>query len=288
LTKKKLLIAGSSHTFGLGLELQHSERFNNIEFLKKNGVILPIELYPEDEEIWDKYKWSTLLREELNLEEININLPKHSENYWSNGTVIDTLLKFLYTDIEETHDIEMCIVQPYLHRLEYVDESLNKLIMLTPTEMLNILKNKKSNPELIKKIENFLDEYDEDKKFLDFISLFKSVVDKHKHIKFYILLWYEGLSIIKKYKNYKLFSKFIEPHLLKFYDDNRKLTSPFHLLENKKMLIKDNAFCYTNQFDENKNKRWEVGKEKDKHASSEGQELIFKQILNNINKNNLI
>ena len=42
--KKKLLIAGSSHTFGLGLELQHSERFNDIEFLKKNGVFLPIEL----------------------------------------------------------------------------------------------------------------------------------------------------------------------------------------------------------------------------------------------------
>jgi hypothetical protein len=280
--KKKLLIAGSSHTFGLGLELQHSERFNDIEFLKKNGVFLPIELKKEDEEIWDKYKWSTLLRESLNLEEININLSKDLKSDWAVGTIIDILIKFLYTDVENTKDIEICIFQPYLHRLEYQDDITSELVTLTPLEMLNVLKNKNSSLDLIKKIENFLDEYNEEEKFLDFVSLFKVVVDKHRHIKFYILLWYEGFETIKEYKNYKLFSEFIEPYFLKFYDNNSNLVSPHDLLQNNKFLIKDKAFCYTNQYDETGKKQWDIGDELDLHASSEGQELIFKQIFNNI------
>jgi len=284
--KKKLLIAGSSHTFGLGMELQHAERYNDIEFLKKNGVFLPNDLIESDEEIWDKYKWSTLLSKELDLEEINLNLPKHSKNYWSEGTVINVLLKFLYTDVDETQDIEMCIVQPYLSRLEYMDDNFNEPIVLTPTEMLNVLKNKKSDSDLIKRIQKFLDEYDQEEKFLDFVSLFKSVVEKHKHIKFYILLWYESYEEIKGFKNYELFSKFIEPHFLKFFSEYRVI-SPCELLEINNLLIKDVAFCYTNQYDENGKKQWEVGEELDIHASSEGQKLIFQQILKNIRKENI-
>lgn len=274
-----MIVAGSSHSFGLGLELQHAKRFNDVDYLKKHGVMLPIEHTEEDREIWKRYRWASLLANELGLEEVNTNTIKNS--YWSSGTVGNTLFKFLQVDSSYTQDIDRVFIQPTLTRLEYCTKD-DELVELTPSMMLNILEDKNSDKLLVDEIKNFIENYNEAEKLIEFASLFNAVVERHPHIKFHLILWYDSEGEINKYRQHEAFVEYIEPHLIKFYTRRNKVCSPLYLLRDElKLSIHQRAFCYTDRLDKRGIKRWDINKY-DYHASSEGNVEIYHQILRHI------
>lgn len=283
--KKKMIVAGSSHSFGLGLELQHADRFNDVEYLKKHGVNLPIDHTEEDRKIWKKYRWATLLTNTLGLEQINTNeyssTGENQDPYWFNGTVGNTLIKFLQVDSSYTHDIDRVFIQPSITRLEYCIDGANP-IELTPSMMLNILEDKNSDKLLVDKVKNFIENYNEEERLIEFAFLFKTVVERHPHIKFHLILWYDSENDINRYRHHEEFVNYIEPYLIKFYTRKNKLCSPLHLLRNHlELTVYQKAFCYTDRFDEHGIARWDVN-EYDYHASSEGNIEIYHQILRHI------
>ena len=73
MVRNKILFSGQSNTFGLGLEVEFRPKYNDDEWLKENGLILPLPREPEDVYYWKKYRWTGLVCKELGYEEINIH-----------------------------------------------------------------------------------------------------------------------------------------------------------------------------------------------------------------------
>lgn len=262
---KKILFSGSSHTQGIGLQIELSKRFNDVDWLKHNNVILPNKWIQEDFENIRKFRWPKLVCDALNYTEIVCN--DTHKDWMYNST--DLLYKLLEMDKSDITDISHVFIEPQM--LRFID---NNKVQYTPTEMIHLLGDPKTNDELREQIHGFIKTFDETQMAKDYIDLFYSVKNKHTHIHFHLVLWYSMMvKLDDEYKNK------IKDNLVSIEINGIKSTNINYLLEKNKLRIEDSAFCYTHNIGE-----WTDGGYRDLHASKEGHRIIAENIINRIIK----
>ena len=262
---KKIIFSGSSHTQGIGLQLELSKRYNDVEWLKTNNLILPHKWIDEDFEIIRKYRWPKIVCDRLGYTEIVCN--DTHKDWMFNST--DILLELLNLESEHIKDVAHIFIEPQMLRFISKDK-----IQYTPTEMIHLLGDPKTDETLREQIHGFIETLDEEQTAKDYIDLFCSARDKHPHINFHLLLWYSILPMPPKEWMDK-----IKSNLVSIEINGITSTNINYLLEKNKLRIENSAFCYTH----NKGK-WSDGGYKDVHASKEGHRIVAENIINRIIK----
>mgnify|MGYP000850219361 FL=1 len=159
------IFSGASNTFGLGLELEFRDKYNDDNWLKENGLFLPLPREPEDLEYWRKYRWPKLVSDDLNLIEYNIH---DKGNIMLGGNAIQTIW-ILLNDSEEIKEL--------MERTKYVfleigyarwwDVSLHgsndgKDYPNTIIEIIDLIDNPKSDREVVRKAIEWVESQDID------------------------------------------------------------------------------------------------------------------------------
>lgn len=261
----KIVFAGSSHTHGIGLELELSSRFNDRAWLKKNNVILPHEWIEEDFEHIRKHRWSKLVSDRLGFKEIVCN---DTDTDWMYNST-DVLYQMLKLNENETRDIKHFFVEPQMLRFISKDK-----VQYTPTEMIHLLGDPKTDEALREQIHGFIETFDEEQATKDYIDLFHNVKIKHSHIHFHLLLWYSFVPTPSD----EWIAK-IKDNLVSITIEDEESTNINYLLEKNKLRIENSAFCYTHNIGE-----WSDGGYRDVHASKEGHRIVAENIINRIIK----
>jgi hypothetical protein len=262
---QSILFSGSSFTQGIGLEVELSKRFNDSVWLKQNGVVLPHQWCTEDFNNIRKFRWPKLVCNELGYNEI-VCQDTHKD-WMYNAT--DILYKLLDTDSSDINHIKHIIIEPQMLRFISKDK-----VQYTPTEMVHLLGDPKTDPVLREQIHGFIETFDEEQSAKDYIDLFCSVRDKHPHIHFHLLLMYAidpPVSIEYQQK--------IENNKITMTINGQTETHIHRLLIANKLLVRDNAFCYTHN-----EGNWDDGGYQDLHPSVEGHQIMAENIINRIFK----
>ena len=261
----KIVFAGSSHTHGIGLELELSSRFNDTTWLKENNIILPHEWIEEDFEHIRKHRWPKLVSDGLGLKEIVCN---DTDMDWMYNST-DVLYQMLKLNENQTQDIKHFFVEPQMLRFISKDK-----VQYTPTEMIHLLGDPKTDEQLRKQIHGFIETFDEEQATKDYIDLFCNARDRHPHIQFHLVLWYSYEPIpTDEYMNK------IQRNLVSIKINGEASTNINYLLEKNKLRIENSAFCYTHNVGE-----WSDGGYRDVHASKEGHRIVAENIINRIIK----
>lgn len=262
---RKIIFSGSSHTQGIGLQLELSKRFNDLDWLKTHNVILPHKWTQEDFENIRKFRWPKLVSDKLGYTEIVCN--DTHKDWMYNST--DVLIKLLELNPSDINDVDHIFIEPQM--LRFISK---EKVQYTPTEMIHLLGDPKTDEILREQIHGFIETFDEEQTAKDYIDLFCSTRDKHPHIHFHLLLWYSLIPIPPKEWMDK-----IKPNLVSIEINGVKSTNINYLLEKNRMRIENSAFCYTHNTGE-----WSDGGFKDLHASKEGHRIIAENIINRIIK----
>ena len=260
---QSILFSGSSFTQGIGLELELSKRFNDSNWLKQNGVVLPHQWCDEDFDNIRKYRWPKLVCNELGYNEI-VGNDTHKD-WMCNST--DLLFKLLEIDSTDINHIKHIIIEPQMLRFISKDK-----VQYTPTEMIHLLGDPKTDAVLREQIHGFIETFDEEQSAKDYIDLFCKVRDRHPHIHFHLLLMYAFIPTISNEYEQKIRKNIITMSI------NDIISTNIHqLLTANKLLIRDSAFCYTHN-----EGGWNEGGYQDLHPSVEGHQLMAENIINRI------
>ena len=262
---QSILFSGSSFTQGIGLELELSKRFNDSDWLRQNGVVLPHQWYTEDFDNMRKYRWAKLVCNELGYNEI-VGNDTHKD-WMYNST--DVLFRLLELSPNDTTNIGHIFIEPQMLRFISKDK-----VQYTPTEMIHLLGDPKTDETLREQIHGFIETFDEIQTAKNYIDLFCSTRDKHPHIHFHLVLW---KSLIPRPPDE--YTNKIKDNLVSIEINGVKSSNIDYLLEKNKLRIEDSAFCYTQNTGE-----WSDGGYKDLHASKEGHRIIAENIINRIIK----
>jgi hypothetical protein len=261
----KIVFSGSSHTRGIGLQLELSKRFNDIKWLTENNVILPHVWIAEDYEHLQNHRWPRLVCDRLGYEEIICN-DTHIDWMYNSTDLLVRLLELESTDID---DVAHIFIEPQMLRFISKDK-----IQYTPTEMIHLIGDPKTDETLREQIHGFIETFDEEETAKNYVDLFCKARDKHPHIHFHLLLWY---STIPKLSNDYMDK--IDKNLISIEINGIKSTNINYLLEKNGLRIENSAFCYNGNTGE-----WSDGGYKDLHASKEGHRIIAENIINRIIK----
>jgi hypothetical protein len=262
---KKILFSGSSHTQGIGLQLELSKRFNDLDWLRTHNVILPHTWTQEDFENIRKFRWPKLVSNRLGYTEIVCN-DTHKDWMYNSTDVLYKLLELNPTDVS---DIAHIFIEPQMLRFISKDK-----VQYTPTEMIHLLGDPKTDETLREQIHGFIETFDEIETAKNYIDLFCSARDRHPHIHFHLVLW---KSLIPQPPD-EYINK-IKDNLVSIEINGVKSSNIDYLLEKNKLRIENSAFCYTQNTGE-----WSYGGYKDLHASKEGHSIIAQNIINRIIK----
>lgn len=254
----KGIFVGSSHFQGLGLEIELSERFQSVDWLNQNGVDGLHEIIESDENLQKENRWSYLLSQKLNIEEVNV--AQHHE--FGSGSDV----QFFNNLFNERFSLE---------NVKYIFLELNSIsrfpfydTMITPIELENMLKHKTIDPNLKNRIEEWLYKSEKGITYQYFKENLERAIAQFPKIKFYVCDWY-NLSRDKIEKDFP-------NNILYYTHKGKKYISILDGSRENKQLISDVSFCYKH------NKiTWEVSY-LDAHTNKEGQkylsEIFFKQI----------
>lgn len=262
---KKIVFSGSSHTQGIGLQLELSKRFNDVVWLKENSVILPHDWIAEDFQHIRKFRWPKLVCESLGYEEIVCN-DTHKDWMYNSTDVLYRMLELNETD---TQNIAHFFIEPQM--LRFISK---EKVQYTPTEMIHLLGDPKTDESLREQIHGFIETFDEERASKDYIDLFCNARDRHPHINFHLVLWYSMIPQPPKEWMDK-----IRTNLVSIQINGVESTNINYLLEKNGLRIENSAFCYTHNIGE-----WSDGGYRDLHASKEGHRIIAENIINRIIK----
>jgi hypothetical protein len=262
---QSILFSGSSFTQGIGLELELSKRFNDSNWLKQNGVVLPHQWFNEDFDNIRKFRWPKLVCNKLGYNEIVCN-DTHKDWMYNSTDLLSRLLEIESTDINY---IKHIIIEPQM--LRFISK---EKVQYTPTEMIHLLGDPKTDPVLREQIHGFIQTFDEEQSAKNYIDLFCSVRDKHPHIHFHLLLMYAFIPVISTE-----FKEKIQNNIVSMNINGQTSTNIHKLLTANKLLIKDKAFCYTHN-----NGQWNEGGYQDLHPSVSGHQIMAENIINRIFK----
>jgi hypothetical protein len=280
---KKIIFSGTSHTLGLGLEMELHPRYSDIEWLKENGVFQSHLNHPsyskEDYDICKTYRWTKLVSDELGYEEINCHDhgPMGSGN-WPPGPI--EFIKVLGDKNEnDLKDVEHIIIQTShlrynpINGVRFADSVYPSL---TAADMLSIIEDKDSADEIKQRIYDWIANYDEVDECRKFSKKVGELKEKFPNIKFHILFWDQSVNrdFFKKENLIEIWENLIEVSY------NGLKTHSMDELKNKcGLAIHHTAFCYT----QNKNviglKRWKESDIRDEHLSKLGHRILADNVI---------
>jgi hypothetical protein len=264
--RNKIIFKGSSHTMGLGLDLELSQRYNNDTWLKENGVILPKKYTEEDWYNINNHRWPKKVCEGLGKEEYTLE----NLNRLHRCMLSDFMLELSITPKELLKDVSHVIYEPQGDRFFHNNKQF------TPTEMLNKI-NDSNVPQSEKQIMyDWLDNHDE---YLEnSLKLMELCIEKHSEIQFLFFYFFNHDSLNEKLKNYPK----IEERIIKFTINEKTSSNLYSLLTKYKLRVCDTAYCYRGRVDLIGEERWRVGDYVDQHAGVEAQEMIAKSVIKHI------
>lgn len=195
-----IIFSGASHTFGLGLEWELDPELNSEEYLQ-NGVNIPIPRLSHYQNYWRKYRWPTLVCNDLGY--IQYNIHDEENNIKIGGNSVETIF-MMVRDEDKIKDL--------LNRTKYVilevgyirwyDENLHggqngHEYPSTIQEMIDLINNPNSKHEVVAKTLEWIKQVDPDVYMLEIYDRIKYLKEKYPDITFLILPWhtnYDGIS----------------------------------------------------------------------------------------------
>ena len=276
-----IIFSGTSHTFGLGLEFEFHPDLNDDNWLKENGVNIPLPRLDEYREIWKKYRWSKLVCDKLNYIEYNIHdnvyvppcqLKPVKINPNIGGNAVETIWNF---------DRGLAGFENILNRTKYVilemsyvrwwDKNLHgmgeKEYPTTASEISDLLSNPNSDMQVVREALDWLNKLDNKLYWKETYKKYQELVKNNPEIKFLLLPWYGEWNNIEDFILNTELQKNIIP-LSNFKTVNNYLNI-------SKLKIDDVAKAFNGNYIFNKY---------DGHASSKAQEWVAEQIIKFIKK----
>ena len=265
--RNKILFSGTSHTFGLGLEIEFRPKYNDDEWLKKNGLILPLPREPEDEYYWKNYRWPKLVCDEFNMIEFNTFDLDSEPRISCNGI---EFLYFMHSDKELGKyllDVKYVVIE-FPGYLRWWDKELHgkdeKKYPNTIREVVNFIENSNEDfQERIKAIQ-WLDEADYPRYISIALKKYFELKSEYKDVIFMLLPW----SLPFDQKN-DLGKYYVEEELV----DLNGFQSVSDYLSVNKCHIYDSCKAF------NGNYKYTL---KDDHANSEGHKWVASKVVNHI------
>jgi len=293
--RNKALFAGTSNTIGLGLELEHSARFQDDDYLAKCKNIPPIEHHgrdnggyenytQEDVDNHRKYRWPSLVCNHFNLEQININDPQDDELpldfFWQSRQAVDIVFN-LYDKREETE------VSKFLSETKYIflefgyirwweDELHGSTTEFkwpsTPAEIDRFLNDKNVEFEKKQKAIDWLNNVNPIELWNRTLSKIEVMMNEFSDIKFILLAWGINADVFNLDSTRKLIDNFVSMPEGHPYDE---IFDIGNYLQRKKLQILDTTKAYNKKYES----KWLYP---DHHANSEGHQIIANQIINKL------
>jgi hypothetical protein len=260
------IFSGASHTFGLGLEIEFRDRYNDDAWLSKNGLMLPLPRELADKPFWRKYRWSKLLCEDLGLIEHNIHdngdIPMGGnavESIWW-LTKDESIYKELF---EKTKYVFL-----ELGYTRWWDEKLHgsgdgKDYPHTICEIIQLINNPKSDNSVVAKALQWIKDLDETLYWKETLSKYKKIKETYPEIQFVLIPWNGDVKEVDKETSAD-------------WVDFKGYSSANAYISQNKLRIGDIAKAF------NGNYKYVY---KDDHASSVGHRHIANIIINYLNKN---
>lgn len=268
---KKILFSGTSHTFGLGLELEFRPKYQDEEWLKE-FFTYPNPREKSDKEYWYKYRWPTLVCDELGYEQFNIHddLP---ENKFG-GDAVELIYNSLIIDNKWLDNVKYVILQ--LGGIRWYERGKHDIDINYPNtvgELLNMIDSPpKELPKNYKKIVEdgmkYYLEWDEKQYCIDVQRKFHMVQEKFPDVKFLILQWD---SMFKGIRDMKNFINRNEDYMIKL---PKYVSNVTEYIRANKLTIGDVAKYYEVL---KHTKIW-----KDEHANHKGHIWVAEQVVNHI------
>lgn len=290
ISKKKAIFAGTSNTMGLGLELETSERYQDDYFLTNICKNIPptqhyetnLDSYTdEDVENHRKYRWSKLVCDYFDFEEINVNDPideNQFDFFDKSRQAVDTVFS-LYDkrnddNIKQLLSETKCIFLEFGY-IRWWEHDLHGTQSdykwpSTPVEIENFLNDKNVSIADKQKAIDWLNELNPMELWKRTLSKIKQMVDEFPDIQFVLLCWGLNLDAFNLKITKQMMHTFLEVPVKDNYDF-LKYDIPFFLEENK-LQIKNTVKAYNPKYKD----KWLY---EDAHANVKGHEIIANQII---------
>lgn len=266
-----IIFTGASNTFGLGLEIELRDKYNDDAWLKENGMQMPNPREPEDVPFWKEHRWTKLVSDELGLIEHNIHDAFLNESHPMGGNSIETLWILNRDSVG---------LKPVLDRTKYIifemgwirwwDENLHgkdkDIYPNTILEIINLINNPSSNQLVVSESLEWIKNLDEGIYWRECFKKYKYLKESYPEIQFVMIPWVPNDSIKNVDSNFK--NDFVD---VGYY------SGMYGYLKQNKLTIGDTAKAFNGDYEFNY---------KDDHPSKLGHRHVANFVINHINKNN--
>lgn len=265
------IFSGASNTFGLGLEIELRDKYNDDAWLKENGMNIPNPREPEDIPFWKEHRWTKLVSDDLGLVEYNIHDSFIHDSHPLGGNAIETLWMLNKKDpkLKETLENTKYIFLE-ISFLRWWDEFLHgsndgKEYPNTILEIIDLINNKDSDNTVVAQALEWVKNLDEKIYWEQAFKKYKDFKNEYPDIEFVFVPWYAGVpeSIINEFKH-------------EFVDTN-EYNGMFQYIQDNKLTVGDFAKAYNGDYEYNR---------KDDHPSKLGHRHVANFVINHVNKNN--
>lgn len=265
-----IIFTGASNTFGLALEIEFRDKYNDDDWLNENGLFLPLPREPEDIPFWKKYRWTKLVSDDLGMIEHNVHDKFLNESHPLGGNSIETLW-FLDRDKDT--------LKPILDRTKYIifemgwirwwDETLHgandsKDYPNTILEIIDLINNKDSDSAVVAKALEWIKNLDEKIYWNECFKKYKHLKESYPEIEFIMIPW--ASQVVEN----------IEETYINDLVDTEGYPGIFGYLIENKLTVGDVAKAYNGNFRYNR---------KDDHPSSLGHRHVANFVINHIKRN---
>ena len=264
------IFSGASNTFGLGLEIELRDKYNDDTWLKENGMNIPITREPEDIPYWKEHRWTKLVSDELGLVEYNIHDRFIHESHPLGGNAIETLWMLNKKDpkLKETLDNTKYVFLE-ISFLRWWDEFLHgsndgKEYPNTILEIIDLINNKDSDNTTVAKACEWIKNLDERVYWEQSFKKYKDFKNEYPDIEFIFVPWHDGVpqNIIDELKG-----EFVNTGSYK---------GMFEYIQKNKLSVGYFAKAYNGDY------KYNI---KDDHPSKLGHRNVANFVINHINKN---
>jgi hypothetical protein len=259
------LFTGGSVTFGLGLEIELRPKYNDDEWLKQNGLTLPIEREDEDKIYWKSNRYSKLVSDKLGLIEYNVH--DHYESQIG-CCAIDTLW-IINRNVDKFSTLLENVKYVFIEIgfVRWWDENIHGMnnegkFPTTINEILIFINNPENDYFITSNALDWLNRFDADVYWEESFKKYNEIKNLYPEITFVILPWsVDGNNNLLNEK----FDGLLKNDIVEFENG-----SIFEFLKQNKLLVCDVAKAYNGNYNYNL---------KDEHPSSEGHKKIAKRIV---------
>jgi hypothetical protein len=289
--RNKAIFAGTSNTIGLGLELEFSKRYQDDDYLINHCKSIPpvedsengkYDTYDdEDREVRKKYRWSKLVCDYFDLEEVNINDPIDDKSFdflnWPRQAV-DIVFKF--SDRKEDDEVKNLLSETKYIFLEFGyirwwERDLHGTHTdfkwpSTPVEIDLFLKDKSIDFEKKKKAIDWLNEINPMELWKRTIEKVKDLKQSFPDIEIILLAWGVNPDVFNLQETQDVIDMFLSVPTKESFDYEKHDIS--HFLEDYKLQIKNTVKAYNPKYKH----KWSY---EDAHANSKGHKMIANQII---------